>query len=462
MLSNKFKTTVKIVSGALIIIAIAMVLPLFISLYNHEGNCTKAFGIVALACAILGIIGYSLTRKADYTLKTRDGFLVMVNLWIIVPVIGAIPYVLSGEFSSFINAYFESISGFTTTGASVATDVQSLSSAILFWRGLTEWVGGLGFLIIISAILPIPGQSPNKGLLLVYSIFTVAELLLLKVSGLDWLDSFTMSFSTVSTGGFTNYTDNVMHFANMPVVLIILGVFMVISALNIFPLYSLKRRDLKKVFRSEEVKFFLIVAFGSAILIGVINALVKSKSIFGGIFTTLSVISTTGFVVENYTLWPLISQFILLSLFFVGACTYSAGGGLKAKNVLIGLKLIARSFKLKIHTNRYERLTLSGTELSNDEIIEVTNFTFAYVGMVLLGFFLLSFENQNFTTTFTSVLACLGNVGPGFGAVADTLAYADFNVFSKLSCAFLMVLGRLEIFPVLALFSRHFWNTNKI
>lgn len=462
MFNEKFKTIFKIQAGAIMMLGIAMLIPLCIAIYNKEGNCTSAFGIVALASAIFGFIGYRFIPSSSYRLKSRDGFIVMAITWFFAAIIGSLPYILSGEIPGIIDAIFETFSGFTTTGASVAKDVESLSMSILMWRSITQWIGGLGLLLLLGTFFHIEGQTPHKGLLIVYSGFTVAETIALLCCKLSLFDAVCISFATVSTGGFTNYQDGMMHFLDKPLVLMIVTFFMFISALNILSLYSVKRRDVKKVFTSEETKFFILLVIFLGVFAAGINYINGYDGFFRSFFQVVSIASTTGFCTSYYSLWPAVSKLVLIFLFIMGACTYSAGGGLKAKNVLVSAKLIHRSFNLKIHPNRMAPVTLNGKDMTNDEVIEVTNFTFAYIGIILLGTFLLSFSNLDFTSTFTTCLSMLGNVGPGFGLVSNIYSFIGLNGVTKLVCCFLMLLGRLEIFPVLALFSRHYWNSNKL
>ena len=462
MRKEKLKTIFKIQAGAIFMLGIAMMIPLCIAIYNKEGNCQSAFGIVAFASAIFGFIGYRFMPKSNYRLKSRDGFIVMAIMWLFVAIIGSLPYILSGEIPGVIDAIFETFSGFTTTGASVAEDVESFSRSILMWRCITQWIGGLGLILLLGTLVHIDGQPPYKGLLLVYSGFTVLEILALLILRVQFFDAVCLSFATISTGGFTNYRDGIMHFADSPAVLVVISIFMILTALNIFSLYTMRRISFKKVLKSEENKVFLLLVLNFAVLIAGINFSSQNISYFQSMFQVISIATTTGFVSSYYALWPAISKMLLIFLFIMGACTYSSGGGLKTKNVMVGLRLINRSFKLKIHPNRVARISLDGKEMSNDEIIGVTNFTFAYIGIIILGSFLLAFANKDFTTTITTCISMLGNVGPGFGATSNIYAFSDFNGFSKLVCAFLMLLGRLEIFPVLALFSRHYWNSNKL
>lgn len=462
MIKEKVKTIFKIQAGAIMMLGLAMLIPLCIAIYNKEGSCISAFAVVSLASAIFGFIGFRFMPESSYRLKSRDGFIVMAIMWFFAAIIGSLPYILSGEIPGVIDAIFETFSGFTTTGASVVKDVQDLSMSVLMWRSITQWIGGLGIILLLGTLFNIEGQTPKKGLLTFYSILTVAEIISLLLCKIGLFDAICISFATVSTGGFTNYTEGIMHFSDTPAVFVVISVFMLLSAINILSIYSLKRRDIKKIFKLEENRFYLIIVLVVAIVVAIVNIALRNEAAFRSIFQVISIASTTGFTVSYFSLWPPISKFLLLILFIMGACTYSAGGGLKARNVLVGLKLIRRSFVLKIHPNRFSRLTLDGKNMTNDEVIEVSNFIFAYIGMFLLGSFLLAFGNQDFATTITTSISMLGNVGPGFGLASNVYSYAYLNGFAKLASCFLMLLGRLEIFPVLALFSRHYWNSNKL
>ncbi|MCQ2550764.1 MAG: TrkH family potassium uptake protein [Clostridia bacterium] len=476
MSNEKLKTITKILGAVLVFLAIMMLPSLAISIYNKEGQCVNAFLIVALACAIFGMAGYKFIPAKANKLKNRDGFLVVSLTWIIASLIGALPFVISGAVPSFIDAWFESVSGFTTTGATVIRDVEVLPMSILFWRSLTQWIGGLGIILLITAFLPSFGMTGQiigiaettgptkekqtsrfadtaKSLCKMYSLFTVAEFIALKLCKMSWFDSAIHTLSSISTGGFSNYNDNVGHF-DSPLIYTVLFIFMIIAAANINLLFKPKR-----VLKYEETKFFLFLLFVGGLLVSVFNFIKGADTSFiTGFFQVGSVLSTTGFVASDFNLWPSFCQFILLSMYFVGSCQDSSGTGLKPIRALVGLKLIKRSFKLKIHPNRIYRLTLDGSEIGNDVVIRITNYIFAYIGMIILGTFLLSFSDLGFTKTFTACLACLGNVGPGL----DFTGYWIFTGYSKAVCMFLMLLGRLEIYTVLALFSRHYWNSNRI
>lgn len=487
MLKSKFTTIIRIQSVVLILLASFMFIPLCIAIYNKQMNCVHGFGAVILCCAILGIVGYKLIPTSGYKLKNRDGFLVVTLMWIISSFVGALPFVVSGEFANIIDAFFESASGFTTTGASILTDIESISNSLLFWRSLTHWLGGMGIIVLVTALLPgfgingqivanaeTPGPTKEKltskfsdtakRLYFLYLAFTGVEVIMLKVGGMNWFDSFICTFGSVSTGGFSNYNDSIAHFDNWYLQLVII-IFMVLSAIN-FDLYFLvRKRGLIQLWRDEECKFFLIS-------IGVATAITTVANLFGdqiksfgqalldSLFQVTSIITTTGFGSDDYTLWPAFGQFAILALFFIGGCSSSTGGGLKAVRVVVGLKLISRSFAIKIHPNRITRVTLNKVDLGNDVVIRISNFIFVYLFTVFIGMLLLSLNNLDFTTTFSASLACVGNVGPGFGMVGPSGNYAAFSMFSKLVCSFLMIIGRLEIYTVIALFSKRYWNSN--
>lgn len=487
MLHGKLHTIFKIQSVILIMLSAIMVVPLCISIHNMEDNCIDAFAAVIVCCAIFGVVGYRYIPTTSYKLKNRDGFLVVSLMWLISSIIGALPFVFSGEIPSFIDAFFESTSGFTTTGASILTDVEGLSSSLLFWRSFTHWLGGMGIIVLVTALLPnfgingqiaanaeTPGPTKDKltskfsdtakRLYRLYVGFTLTEVVLLKFSGISWFDSFICAFGSVSTGGFSNYNDSIAHFDSWYIQIVII-VFMVLSAIN-FDLYFIARkRGLKYLIRDEECKFFLTVIAAITAIVTVVNLISEGiesigQTIMDALFQVTSIITTTGFATSDYDIWPSIGKFAILILFFIGGCSSSTGGGLKSIRVLVGLKLIHRSFALKIHPNRISRITLNKVDLGNDTVIRITNFIFVYLFTTFAGMLLLSINNLDFTTTFTASLACVGNVGPGFGLVGPTGNYAAFSGFSKLVCSFLMIIGRLEIYTVIALFSKRYWNSN--
>ncbi len=425
--------------------------------------------------------------KRVSTLKARDGYLIVSSVWLISCILGAIPFLVSGTFDNFIDAFFESCSGFTTTGATVIDDLGSVSRPILFWRALTHWLGGMGIVVFFMALIPsfgINGQiaaysetpGPSKGkitarftdtaknLYFIYTGFTAAEVIILKISNMSWFDAVTTAFSTMGTGGFANTGENAGAFSTPAKITVIL--FMLLAGLNFNLYYKALRHGIRAIFRDQEARFYIciiivwsVLIFSGLIFYGTYSDL--PAAFLDSIFHVISIITTTGFTFGNYEVWPTFSKIMLFLLFFVGGCACSTGGGIKVSRIQIVLKLIKRSFSLRVHPYRVAPLTINNAEISTETTIRSTGFIFMYLVTLLGGSLLLSLNQLDFITGLTSAASCLGNIGPGFGLVGPAFTYSSLSGFSKLVCSFLMIAGRLELYTVFVLFSGYYWNPNK-
>ncbi|MBP3759205.1 MAG: TrkH family potassium uptake protein [Firmicutes bacterium] len=426
-------------------------------------------------------------KKNKKAIRTRTGQLIVTLVWLAACVLGALFYLISGTFDNFIDAFFESSSGFTTTGATVITDLSSVPGYVLLIRSLTHWLGGMGIVVLFAAIIPswgIRGQlaaysetpGPDKGkftakfadtakeLYLIYMILSAALILLLKISDMSWLDSITTAFSTIATGGFTNYNDNASGFSVQ--VKIILIVFMYIAGVNFNLYYRFRRQGIKVFLKDQELRFYTIVMAVGALLIFAVNCWFRTGDSIGynlldSFFHVVSVNTTTGFTFGNYDNWPTTSRMILFCFFFIGGCASSTAGGIKVSRILICLKLIKRSFSMRIHPYRVSKITINEHEISSDIAIKATGFVFIYMATVIIGTLLISINGLGFMTSFSCAASCLGNIGPGFGLIGPAFNYSMLNSFSKLICSFLMIAGRLEIYTVLVLFSKYYWNPDR-
>ena len=307
-----------------------------------------------------------------------------------------------------------------------------------------------------------------KGLYKLYLGLTAAEVILLKFGGMSWYDAFIHTFGTVGTGGFSNYNTSVAHFTS-PYIQIVIIVFMVLAGIN-FNLYYVgisQRHGLKSIFRDEETRFYLTAMAAATGAIFVYNNIMDGFKNVGGTmlnaaFQVASITTTTGYATDDFDLWPTFSKMVIFSLFFFGGCSGSTGGGIKCVRMLVCLKLLRRSFSLKMHPNRVAPLSLNGKELSSDVIIKITNFVFMYAAVLFTGTLLLALDDMDFVSTLSAAASCLGNIGPGFNLVGPTMNYSGLTDFSKYICSFLMIAGRLELFTVFTLFTRHYWNSNRV
>lgn len=486
---DKIKLITRFIGDILLLLAISMILPLIISIIKGETASLIAFIATIGLCVLLCLIAFIFSRKSQYTFKFRDGFIVTSLVWIIVTFIGALPYYFSLSIPSFSDCIFESASGFTTTGASVIPDVESLPRSILFWRSMTNWIGGMGILVLLSAILSswgINGQTiafnestgPSKSKLTsrfsdtakmlygLYIFITGVLILLLKLCKLSWFDAVTHSFSTVATGGFSTYNNGIMHFES-PIVRIVLIIFMIIAGMNFnLLLQSRSKTKIMNLFKDKETRFYLGLLTISSLIIFLYNyGLTRTNfasHLLDAFFQVVSIVTTTGYATTDFNIWPTFTKAVIIALFFTGACASSTSGGIKCIRHIICFKLIKRSISLKVHPNRVANITLNNKQVSTDTVIRVTTFMLTYITMIIIGTLLISTSGFDFITNLTAASSCLGNIGPGLGAVGPTSTYIDYSNFSKIVCSLLMIIGRLEILPFFVIFSRNYWNPNKV
>ena len=488
---GKYRDFVRIEGAVLLILAAAMTIPFILALYYREKASACAFAAVAAFCVLAGVMIRIAFKPSQEKFKSRDGFFVVSLTWLVCSIVGAMPFIISGAIPSFADALFESCSGFSTTGASILTDIESLPKSVLFWRSFTHWLGGMGIIVFVMALLPVLGisgqmvayaETPGpikdkvtahfsdtaKGLYRLYLALTAAEAVLLRIGGMNWYDAFIHTFGTVGTGGFSNYNTSVAHFTS-PYIQIVIIVFMVLAGMN-FNLYYvgiIQKHGLKSIFHDDETKFYLTVMGIAAAAIFLYNTIADGFRDVGGTllsaaFQVTSINTTTGFATDDFELWPTFSKMVLFAMFFFGGCSGSTGGGIKCVRILVCMKLLRRSFSLKVHPNRVVPLSLNGKELPSDVIIKITNFIFTYLAVLFAGTLLLSVDNMDFISTLSGAASCLGNIGPGFGLLGPTMNYSALSAFSKYVCSFLMIAGRLELFTVFMLFSRRYWNSNRV
>lgn len=485
---QKIGTVLKIEGIMLLVLAASMTAPLIIALINKEAASIRAFIAVIAVCIIISFIIRRFFYSVHYKLKGRDGFFIVALSWFLASLIGAAPFIISGAVPGFFDAFFESASGFSTTGSSILKDVETLPRSILFWRSFTHWLGGMGIIVFITALIPafgINGQivanaettgptkskisakfsDNSKGVYLVYIIMTAAEVVLLLLGGLPLYDALVHTFGTVGTGGLSIYNASIAHYDNLYVEIVI-AVFMFLAAINFNLFYLVKRRGVLQVFKDEETKFYTTVTLIAGFIITIYNFAFDNFSHLGeklsnAFFQVISILTTTGYATDDYDAWPTFSRMIIFALFFIGGCSSSTGGGIKCVRVLIGLKIARRSISLKIHPNRITPLTLNGTELGSGTAIKISNFIFTYIFTIFAGTLLISIDGFDFMTNLSATASCLGNIGPGFNLVGPTMNYSIFSSFSKFVCSMLMIIGRLELYTVLVLFSKNYWNSNR-
>ena len=432
-------------------------------------------------CAAVALAFLFIGKPKSYTLYAKDGFVIVSLGWIFLSIFGALPFMFSGVTDSYIDALFETVSGFTTTGSSIFSSVEALPMSINMWRCFTHWIGGMGVLVFIMAFLPLsgaqnlhimraesPGPSVNKLvprmrntaliLYLIYAILTVIQFIFLICGGMSVYEAICTSFATAGTGGFGIKNDSLGSYS--PYLQIVVTVFMLLFSLNFNAYYLIIKGKLKDALNSEIRSFVCIVAIVITVITLNVYPMFSSvgEAIRHSSFTVASLISTTGFVTTDFDLWPSLSKLLLLIIMFIGACAGSTGGGLKVSRMQILLKGAKQEVGNLLHPRRVKKVQIDGRPLET-EVIRTVNAYFAiYVIVFFASMIIISFDNHDFLTTFSAVSAALNNIGPGLGDVGPTCNFSFFSVPSKLVLIFNMLAGRLELFPMLILFAPSTWK----
>jgi trk system potassium uptake protein TrkH len=477
-----YSMVLKNLGRLLICEAIAMVPSLIVSIVD-VGTDADAF---IYTMALLMLIGMSsfLIKPKSKSIYARDGFAITAIGWILLSFFGALPFYFSGSIPSLIDAFFESSSGFTTTGSSILQAVEGLPRGILFWRSFTHWVGGMGVLVLAMAILPSAGagsfqimkaESPGpvpgklvpkvketaKILYGIYIVFTVAEVLLLKLAGMSWYDSFIHTFGSVGTGGFSNKNSSIASYNNVYIDIIITA-FTFLCGANFALYYQAFKGNVKSIFKDEEFRIYCIIVICSILIIAlnIYGTYYKSigQSLRYSSFQVVTIITTTGFATADFNTWPTLSKIILFLLMFVGGCAGSTGGGLKNVRVLLLLKSAKRDLLRIIHPKAVYSVRYGEKAVDEKTLSEVNVFFFMYIILFCAAVLIVSIEGKDIVTTLTAVSATLGNIGPGLEIVGPMGNFSSFTNLSKIVLSFCMIIGRIEIYPILLLASRRFWK----
>ena len=450
-----------------------LVLPALVGLIYRE-HASVSYLAVAVLCLTLGVL---LTHKKPRStnLYTREGFVAVALSWIIMSIFGAIPFVLTGDIPFYVDALFETISGFTTTGSSILTDVESISKASLFWRSFSHWIGGMGVFVFIMAILPMMGgstmnlmkaESPGpsvsklvphvkdtaKILYGIYIAITICEATILRALGMPLFDSLTTTFGTVGTGGFGIRNDSIAGYS--PAIQITITVFMILSGINYTAYFYILTGKIKELFKIEEVRWYLAIIFGSvAVITWNVRSLYPtfSETLRHAFFQVGSIITTTGYATTDFDLWPALSKTLLVTLMFIGACAGSTSGGIKVSRILILLKTIRKELSLIIHPRQVKKIRMDGHPVDHETLRSANVFLVVYFVLLLTSMLLISVDEFDFSTNFTSVVTVLNNIGPGLNLVGPTQNFSIFSPFSKFVLMFDMLAGRLELFPMMIL-----------
>lgn len=446
------------------------------------GESIYPFLITAAALMVLTIL-MSRKKPENTTIYGKEGFAIIACAWILWSVFGAIPFYISNEIPNYIDAVFETISGFTTTGSTILTDIASMQKGMNFWRCLTHWIGGMGVLVFVMVIVSleeknsmhlmraeVPGPETDKLvprarasariLYGMYFLLTFAEVLLLRFGGMNWYDSIIHSFSTAGTGGFSNRNNSVAYY-NSAYIDGVITVFMILFGINFNMYYFLLLKKVKAVFKNEEVRAYLgiIIAATAAITINILHIYKTPLKAFRyAVFQVSAIITTTGFATADYNLWPELSKCILLMLMIIGACAGSTGGGMKVSRILILMKSIKQELKRMLHPKSVTIVKVNGKKVGDSTVHNVYIYFIAYGVIFVISVLLVSINNFDFATTFSGVLTTINNVGPGIEGVGPVENFAAFSPLSKIVFCFDMLIGRLEIFPLLVLFSPDLWR----
>lgn len=460
--------------------AVCMLLPLLCAALYHEPII-----VVFLECiAICAVIGALLTLKPpkNKTMYAKEGLVIVAMSWIVISIFGALPFVLSGVTRSFVDALFETMSGFTTTGASIFRDIDFFPRALIFWRSFTHWIGGMGVLVFLVAMLPLSGgnnlflmkaESPGpavtklvpkvrstaKILYGIYVLLTLIEVVLLLLGGMTLFEALTLSFGTAGTGGFAITNAGIGEYSAYSQVVI--TIFMIIFGVDFSFYYLLLIRKFKSALQMEEIRAYLGIIFLSIVAITI-----NCRGIFTGFFETLrhaafqvgSIITTTGYSTCDFNRWPEFSKTILIILMFVGACAGSTGGGTKVSRIMILAKSIIKEAKIAVHPKSTHKIKMNGRIIEHETVRSINVFYAAYFMIFIVSLLIISFDNFDFTTNFTAIAATINNIGPGMAKVGPTANFSIYSPLSKLVMTFDMLVGRLEIFPVMVLLSPYTWK----
>ena len=458
-----------------------LLIPAFVSLLYHEKSGISFLIVAAILIAIYGLFGRKLPDSKQ--IYGKEGFVIVGFAWILWSLFGALPFVISGSIPHYIDALFETISGFTTTGSTILTDIEALPKGISFWRSFTHWIGGMGVLVFVMMItsldddnaMPlmraeVPGPEADKlvpkarhtARLLygMYLILTVAEVIFLLAGGMNFYDALIHAFSTAGTGGFSNRSDSISYY-NSAYIDGVITVFMILFGVNFNLYFFLLIKDWKSILKNEELWAYLgIIGVSIAVITGNI------VKIYGTVahafrfasFQVASVITTTGFATADFDRWPELSKTILLAIMFIGACAGSTGGGIKVSRFLIIWKSIRREVRKMLHPNAVTIIKINGKKMGQDTLKNVNVYLTCYILILIGSILLVSIDDFDFATTFSGVLTTMSNVGPGISKVGPVMNFHPFSVLSKLVFCFDMLIGRLEIFPYLLLLSPDLWR----
>ncbi|MBE9469458.1 MAG: TrkH family potassium uptake protein [Bacteroidetes bacterium] len=475
------KLILNLIGFLLIVEGIFMLIPAIVSIIYHENDLIPFLKSSAITISV-GFILWIITRDVKRAVGKREGFIIVTMVWIIYSIFGSLPYILSGSIPSFTNAFFETMSGFTTTGASILNDIEILPHGILFWRSMTHLIGGMGILVLTVAILPFlgvggmqlfnaeaSGVTPDKlhpkmretarRLWVIYIALVLIETIMLKFGGMDIFDALCHSFATLASGGFSTKNASVAAFS--PYIQYVIIFFMIMAGTNFTLHYYLINGKFKKIFKNQEYKFYLLIILISTIIIAFFlirtNATIE-KSFRDALFQVTSIVTCTGFVTADYTSWAKFLWFFLFILMFVGGSVGSTAGGIKVLRHFLLFKNSITEFKRMLHPSAVIPVRYNGSVISNDIIFKVQAFFLTYIVIFITGSLFLTFFGMDFVSSMGAVVTTMGGIGPGLGSVGPVNNFALVPTEGKWILSFMMLIGRLELFSVLILLTPAFWK----
>jgi len=479
-----FRVVFNIIGKVLCVVAVFMLPALIISLFMRERAAAVGFAVSVGVTALAGV-GLALLKPKRSDIFAREGLITVGLAWIFVSLLGALPFLISGAIPNYIDCVFETVSGFTTTGATILGDVECLPRGILYWRSFTHWLGGMGVLVFLLILNPmadknsgeamhllraespgikasklVPRMRDSAGILYrIYIFMTVLEAVLLLAGGMPLFDTVCLTFGTAGTGGFGVLNDSVASYS--PYCQWVITVFMLLFGVNFNVYFLLLIRKFKKALKNEELITFALIVLASIVIISINISRYFSglgETVRAAAFQVASIISTTGFTTVDFNLWPELSRTILVALMFCGACAGSTGGGAKVIRIIISFKAARRSIYKTMHPNSVRIVHVDGERIDDATVSAVGAYMLAYIILFTAAVLLVSLDGMSFETNFTAVAACLNNIGPGLGGVGAVENYSAFSWFSKIVLALSMLIGRLEVYPILLLFTPSVWR----
>lgn len=461
-----------------------MIMPLIVSFIYHENTSAELFRTMLATFGVAAVLNITTRNYHNTEPGVRESLVIASGGWIILALVGSFPYLVTGTIPRFVDAFFESMSGFSTTGSSILVDIEALPKSILLWRALTHWIGGMGIIVLVIAIMPflkITGSQlftseasvvveekvstkiryVARNIWLIYVGFTVAETILLTLGGMELFDSICHSFATVATGGFSTKNASIANYS--PYIQYVITIFMALSGINFTLHFLVLKGNYKQAFKNQELHLYLKIIFGVGMIIALLlyfdQQISFEKAFRDSFFQVVSVITATGFATADYLIWPIQAIILIAFLMLVGACAGSTGGGVKVIRHVINLQYLKGSLKRILHPHAVINVKYNNKMIGPSQVSSVMTFIIIYYGVVISGTFLMMLMGNDWATSFGGILTTMGGIGPGFGKIGPVSNFSMLSDGSKYLLSFSMLLGRLEIFPILSLFTGWFWRT---